>query len=106
MRGVEKLRVGKFPDTHVDVWRRFGETLAKHPSRGIRVLKVESHLNAEEAIEQRIDPATLFVNAIADTAASRLAEKFRVSFADRCRVEMATAVGSSVRKHLAKVLEN
>eukprot|EP00959_Pyramimonas_sp_CCMP1952_P303730 6356070-Pyramimonas_sp.AAC.1 len=58
MRGVEKLRVGKSPDTHVDVWRRLGETIANHPDKGLRVLKVESHLSADEALEQGVSPAS------------------------------------------------
>ncbi|CAK0854219.1 unnamed protein product [Prorocentrum cordatum] len=65
-QGVEKLRVGKSPDTHVDVWRRLGETIANHPDKGLRVLKVESHLSADEALEQGVSPASFLVNSIAD----------------------------------------
>ena len=106
MRGVEKIRLGKLPDTHVDLWRRLGETLNQNSTKGLRVIKVESHLSAEEALQQGVDPASYSVNSIADEAAKKLADEFRVSKADRCRVKMSTAVGFAVRKHLARVLSN
>eukprot|EP00959_Pyramimonas_sp_CCMP1952_P149822 3134683-Pyramimonas_sp.AAC.1 len=71
------------PKTHVDLWNEPKEALVGRVSR---LIKVESHMPAEDAVAAGVDPICYLGNSLADSLVDGIIERVQVTRGDARRV--------------------
>ncbi|CAK0856487.1 unnamed protein product, partial [Prorocentrum cordatum] len=94
MRGVEKLRRGKMPKTHIDLWNELKVAMV---GRELWMIKVESHMSAVEAVAAGIDPISYLGNSLADSFVDGIIERVQVARGDALRVGWCDGIASLIR---------
>ncbi|CAK0800747.1 unnamed protein product, partial [Prorocentrum cordatum] len=101
VNGLRKLSQGRLPTTNLDLWLQVKDVVAQYPSL-LSVVKIESHMSVEVAIQAGTQIEHYLANALADEAAGYWANVVAVPSSVAASLEHAEAIGRAVRKHLAK----
>ena len=92
------MSAGRFPASNHGLWKEVAELARGLP---VRLVKVESHQSAADAIAAGTLPVHHLANSVADKVAERAAELARLPMHERESVKFAEGVASAVRNRLA-----
>ncbi|CAK0791013.1 unnamed protein product [Prorocentrum cordatum] len=94
VRGMDKLRGGRMPKTHVDLWKEVKQGII---GKQVGIIKVESHMSAQEALDAEVNPIDWLGNVLADDFVDGIANSVQVPRAQTRSVGFAEGVARLVR---------
>ncbi|CAK0891739.1 unnamed protein product, partial [Prorocentrum cordatum] len=94
VRGMDKLRGGRMPRTHVDLWKEVKQGII---GKQVEITKVESHMSAQEALDAEVNPIDWLGNALAGDFVDGIAESVQVPRAQARSAGFAEGVAGLVR---------
>ncbi|CAK0907611.1 unnamed protein product [Prorocentrum cordatum] len=94
VRGMGKLRGGWMPKTHVDLWKEVKQGII---GKQVEIIKVESHMSAQEALDAEVNPIDWLGNVLADDFVDGIAEAAQVPRAQARSVGFAEGAAGLVR---------
>ncbi|CAK0828241.1 unnamed protein product [Prorocentrum cordatum] len=94
VRGMGKLRGGRMPKTHVDLWKEVKQGII---GKQVEIIKVESHMSSQEALDAKDNPIDWLGSVLADDFVDDIAESVPVPRAQARSVGFAEGVAGLVR---------
>ena len=103
VRGFQNILAGRWPKTHKDIWKTIRE---RSEGRNILIVKVESHLDTPEKIQEQIatgaEPFTIVANTLADKAAEIPVQNCQLPEDVVRNLKLDEAVAGAIRNRCAE----
>ena len=101
MKGFKKIKLGKIPKTNKALWMEMKDIIK---GRDVVLIKMESHLNYQEALGRGHSTLAWVANSLADGLAEFAAERSQHSLQHVDRVKLGDSMAAFIRVRCMAVL--